>query len=191
MTKLSEHGDLTLMELWSSGDEDAAREFVARNAAKLASLVQRNMAQRFLRRFDPEDVVNSVFRSLFRKAQNGGLPVAENAALRAYVLVVTLNKLRNSVKRESREKNDIRLTISLGDHADNIPEPKHDEAKESLEVICHISESLGPSHVAVLNGTLRNLCDEEISIQMNNISTRSIRRYRQQIFERYLLQESN
>lgn len=188
MSNISEHGDLTLMELWSAGDEDAAREFVNRNSLRLASLVQRNMAQRFLRRFDPEDVVNSVFRSLFRKAQNGGLPVANNTALRAYVLTVTLNKLRNSVKRESREKNDVRLTINIGNLADAIPAPTHDEAMESLEVIFHIAESLGPTHAAVLNGTLRNLSDEEISLQMNNISTRSIRRYRQQIFEKYLLQ---
>lgn len=190
MSAFTNHGDLTLMKLWGEGDQDAAREFVARNGAKLAALVQRNLARRFLRRFDPEDVVNSVFRSLFRKARNGGLPVEDNIALRAYVLTVTLNKLRKSVKRETRGKKDIRLTISLDEQTWHIPEPTHEEAMESLEVIRHLAECLGPSHVAVLNGTLRNLSDEEISIQMNNMSTRSVRRYRQQIFEQYLLQNA-
>lgn len=189
MTALTDHGDLTLMKLWGDGDQDAAREFVARNGSKLAALVQRNLARRFLRRFDPEDVVNSVFRSLFRKARNGGLPVEDNVALRAYVLTVTLNKLRKSVTRETRGKNDIRLTISLDEQTWHIPEPTHEEAKESLEVICRIAESLGPSHVTVLNGILQNIEDEEIAMQLGNFSTRTVRRYRQQIFKGYLLQK--
>jgi RNA polymerase sigma-70 factor (ECF subfamily) len=64
-----------------AGTESAADELDSRYRQRLCALVEREMNQRFRRREDPEDVVQSVFRTFFRRTARGEFTIEHPGAL--------------------------------------------------------------------------------------------------------------
>jgi RNA polymerase sigma factor (sigma-70 family) len=101
---------LNLAERYRRGDEDAARLLFDRYVQRLLELAGSNLPPGVARRFGPEDVVQSVFRSLFRAVKEDRVKLERSGDLWAWLLQVTFNKLRGrsayhlaakrSVKRE-------------------------------------------------------------------------------------------
>ena len=101
---------LTLVERYRRGDEEAARLLFDRYVQRLLELAGSNLPPGVARRFGPEDVVQSVFRSLFRAVKENRVKLERSGDLWAWLLQVTFNKLRGrsayhladkrSVKRE-------------------------------------------------------------------------------------------
>ena len=63
--------DVLLLNRIRSGDEDAALQLYYRYSEKLLKLASRETPQDLATRFDPEDIVQSVFRTFFRRAATG------------------------------------------------------------------------------------------------------------------------
>jgi RNA polymerase sigma factor (sigma-70 family) len=103
---------LNLAERYRRGDEDAARLLFDRYVQRLLALAGSNLPAGVARRFGPEDVVQSVFRSLFRAVKEDRVKLERSGDLWAWLLQVTFNKLRGrsayhlagkrSVKREEQ-----------------------------------------------------------------------------------------
>ena len=60
-----------LIDLWRQGDQDAARRIVDRYIDRLLPLARRHLSQRLASRIDPEDIVQSVFRTFFSRLKEG------------------------------------------------------------------------------------------------------------------------
>ena len=60
-----------LVERWQSGDQSAAKQLFDTYVDRLVALARRRISQRLNSRLDPEDVVQSVFRTFFERAKEG------------------------------------------------------------------------------------------------------------------------
>lgn len=172
-----------LLSQWQNGEEAAAAEFHQRYADKLFSLVKRNLAARFAARFDAEDVVQSVMRTLFRQVRAGSVPPKDSQDLWRFLSTVALNKVRNRVRQESAQKRDVSKTIGDADAIAAIYEPNEHDAVELIDFLEILAKSLEPAVAQVLQMLLDGVTEDDIAEQMN-LTTRTIRRYKNAIFEK-------
>lgn len=175
--------DWLLLEAWRQGDEEAARQFYERYLGQLMSLVQRHIAQRFSSRFDADDVVQSVMRTVFRKAHQGNLLPSDSDELWRLLSVIALNKVRNRVRKESRQKNDASRDVVDVELLNRLSDPLEQDAVETADLIESIAETLAPPVRDTLNKLLEGQDPDDIATSLG-VTTRSVRRYREEIIRR-------
>lgn len=96
-----------LVERWKSGDQSAAQELHRLYSAQLCRLAEQQLDQRLKRRVDGEDVVQSVFRSFFRRTANGEYAIDDSAELWNLLVRITLNKVRDQARHHRAQKRDV------------------------------------------------------------------------------------
>ncbi len=85
-------------------------------------------------RFDPEDVVQSVFRTFFRRATQGFFDVPPGEELWQLLLVIALNKVRAWGKFHRRHKRDVRQTVG-SPFLDDAPSPDDPTSLQILSLV--------------------------------------------------------
>ena len=63
---------IELLNRWREGDERAARALFQNYTARLIALVRSHLSEKLSRRLDPEDVVQSAYRSFLSAREMGG-----------------------------------------------------------------------------------------------------------------------
>jgi DNA-directed RNA polymerase specialized sigma24 family protein len=106
-------GDPTLFRLLREGDPDAAQALYARYAKRLRALVDRRLGPDLSARVDPDDIVQSVFRTFLRGVAERRYRVPEGQDLWGLLLVLALNKVRACGQFHRAAKRDVRLTRPL------------------------------------------------------------------------------
>jgi DNA-directed RNA polymerase specialized sigma24 family protein len=106
-------GDPTLFRLLREGDPDAAQALYARYAKRLRALVDRRLGPDLSSRVDPDDIVQSVFRTFLRGVAERRYQVPEGQDLWGLLLVLALNKVRACGQFHRAAKRDVRLTRPL------------------------------------------------------------------------------
>ena len=91
---LDDPGDRDLLTELRTGSETAATRLYERYARRLLALAQKNTGLDLANRFDPDDIVQSVFGSFFRKAKNGLYDVPDSGNLWPLLLVIAMQKIR-------------------------------------------------------------------------------------------------
>ena len=64
---------------------------------------------------DPDDIVQSVFRTFFRRVNTDQYEVPRGDDLWKLFLVIALNKIRNAAAHHTAAKRDVRQTVHIGD----------------------------------------------------------------------------
>ena len=62
------------------------------------------MSTKLFRRTDPEDAVQSAFRSFFRRAREGAFELRQSGDLWRLLAAITVNKVRRQARKQSAEK---------------------------------------------------------------------------------------
>ncbi len=124
--------DLILLNRFRSGDDDAALQLYYRYADRLFRLASQNTPAELAPRFDPEDIVQSVFRTFFRRAALGQYEAPEGDELWKLLLVMALNKVRSQGAFHRASKRDIRKTQSLPEGANQFDDHNNEIAKNIL-----------------------------------------------------------
>jgi len=101
--------DRELLQRLRGGDEDAAGLLYHRYARRLLAFARARCTGPVLHSVDAEDVVQSVFRSFFRKAALGMYDVPDHEELWKLLMVIALNKLRDALDYNKAAKRDVRL----------------------------------------------------------------------------------
>lgn len=112
---VTEQSDRTLLRRFRSGEGDAATELYLRYAARLQALARMQTGANLSARFDPEDVVQSVFRTFFRRAADGLYDVPPGEQLWQLLLVLALNKVRSLATFHRAQRRDVRRTTGQPD----------------------------------------------------------------------------
>jgi RNA polymerase sigma-70 factor (ECF subfamily) len=99
------------------GDQDGATQLYVRYAPRVRALVKAKSSADLAKRVDPEDIVQSVFRSFFRGVSQGNYNVPDGEELWKLFLVIALNKIRAEGNYHRAAKRDVRLTAG-GDALD-------------------------------------------------------------------------
>lgn len=171
--------DHRLMERLHAGDREAATEIYTRYANRLLGVAQRNTPADLRTRFDPEDVVQSVFRTFFRRAEAGAYAVPEGDDLWKLFLVISLNKIRRLGNFHRSAKRDVtKTTLFVAQSPDELP-----EAQDSVRVLeMTIEEILAecPEHARQMIRLRIEGCDVAEIATRTSRSKRSVERVLQQ-----------
>jgi RNA polymerase sigma-70 factor (ECF subfamily) len=92
------------------GQPDAATELYLRYAERLTALAAGQCAPDLAPRVGPEDIVQSVFRTFFRRVAAGQYDVPEGEDLWRLFLVIALHKIRSIASFHRAAKRDVRAT---------------------------------------------------------------------------------
>jgi RNA polymerase sigma-70 factor, ECF subfamily len=111
--------DRSLIALVRNGDEIAASELYQRYARRLFGLVEKKMGDRLRSQTTPEDIVQSVFRSVFRGVKSGHYDAPLGETLWNLMAIVAVHKLGNAANYLSAQRRD---------HGRNVPLSSLEEA---------------------------------------------------------------
>lgn len=121
--------DHSLLRQFRGGEVDAATELYSRYASRLLELAKRRTGSELGQRVDPEDIVQSVFRTFFRRASEGSYQVPDGSTLWKLLMVIALNKIRSLADYHRALKRDVRRTVGA-------QEPQsRDSEWESLNIL--------------------------------------------------------
>src|SRR4051812_35389205 len=87
-----------LLDRLHAGDQDAAREVHRLYTPRLVALARVQFTPAVLQRADPESVVQSVFRSFFRRERDGQFDLGNWDGLWGLLSVITLRKCANRTR---------------------------------------------------------------------------------------------
>ncbi len=120
MKSTDSSSDRGLLDRLRAGNDEAATQLYVRYAGRLRALAQQRTANDLKSRVDPDDIVQSVFRTFFRRVARGEYSVPEGEELWKLFLVIALNKVRATGKRHHAARRDTRQTTT-GTELDSTP----------------------------------------------------------------------
>lgn len=109
----AEPSDGVLLRRYQNRDLDAATQLYVRYAHRLRKLAQAQCSSSLARKVEPDDIVQSVFGSFFRRAAQGQYNVPDGNELWNLLLVIALNKIRAKGAYYGAAKRDARRTTDL------------------------------------------------------------------------------
>jgi DNA-directed RNA polymerase specialized sigma24 family protein len=133
--------DHTLVRRLQSGEGDAATAIYLRYALRVRQLAAAQLGAGLGRRIDPEDIVQSVFRTFFRRTKGGHYAVPQGEELWKLLLVISLHKIRSTATFHRAAKRDVRQTSSLGER--DVSANAGDDQEGHLILRMVIDEMLG------------------------------------------------
>lgn len=104
-----------------AGNSAAEADLVDRYAKRLLGLARQQLPAWIHQRFDPEDVVQSVYRSFFRRLQDGQFAFDDSLDVWRLLAAMTYCKTRNLVKFHQRRRRDVRRERPLDFEPDISP----------------------------------------------------------------------
>lgn len=179
-----------LMTRLRGGEDDAAREVFVRFTRRLIGLARQHLAGRLAVKVDPEDVVQSAYKSFFVRHRQGELEVGSWDGLWGLLTLITLRKCADRAAYFQTEKRDVarELTAAADGPAptdtlvDRAPQP-HEALllAETVEALFHGIDD--PEERAVLEYSLQGQTAAEISAALGR-AERSVRRLRERARKR-------
>jgi RNA polymerase sigma-70 factor (ECF subfamily) len=110
--------DGSLLRRFRAGQPDAATQLYDRYASKILALAKSNLGKDLRPRLDAEDVLQSVFRTFFRRAGQGEYDLPDGNNLWKLLFVIGLNKIRSKGAHHRADRRDVRTTTT-GDAAES------------------------------------------------------------------------
>ena len=168
-----------VLERWRDGDDEAAEEIYVRYADRLWKLARTQIGQRLGRRFDADDVVQSVFRTFFRRARNDEFAIDQSVALWQLLVKITINKVRGKAKFHKAAIRDIAREIHApGDEL--LPEiladvPETQSAATLLDELDDLLARLKDREVEIVKLCLEGFSTPEIAARVGR-SRSTVRR---------------
>jgi RNA polymerase sigma-70 factor (ECF subfamily) len=180
-----------LLVRWRQGEQQAATELFQRYTARLIALVRARLSDKLAQRLDPEDVVQSAYRSFFSHVRNGRFDLERGGDLWQFLVVVTLHKLHKCLRRNTAQKRDAHREQGLGEgEAGNdlahflSREPSPLEAVALADEVQWVMSRLGPLERSMLELRLQGYNQEEIATRARR-SEITVRRFLKQVKEQF------
>lgn len=183
---------IALLNRYRDGDEHAAGELFERYVYRLMGLARNRLSNRLARRVDPEDVVQSVYRSFFRAAAEGNYELQRSGDLWRLLVAITLNKLRMQARRHNADKRSMKCEESIalspgsfGITPERVAEdPQPEEVAAVSELLEQVMEGMTVQQRKMLELRLQNYKIEEIAVEVG-CSERTVRRLLDQVKQRF------
>ena len=190
MTDARTPTDGSLLVRVQDGSQGAAGELHRRYAQRLIALAKKKTGTDLQAREDAEDIVQSVFGSFFRGAQNGMYAAPDGEELWGLFLVIALNKIRAKGTHHRAAKRDVRRTIheAHGDGDDDGTrfDPPSDDTSATAYlrlVVDEVLEHCPASHRDVMTLRIEGYEIAEIAVKTGR-SKRTVERILQEFRSR-------
>jgi RNA polymerase sigma-70 factor (ECF subfamily) len=179
---------LLLAKLCRDGDKEAARNLFDRYVDRLVALARRRMSQSLASRVDPEDVVQSVFRTFFVRLQDGKFQLHQQDDPCKLLVQITIHKTlrqvayqkaakRNPSAEAGQENTDRQELYAVLDR-----EPTPEEAVIFIDQLEHFMKKLRPDERRILEMRVQGYKNEEICQELK-IYERKVRRLMERVQE--------
>ena len=96
--------DRDLVSNYQAGSESAARDLFDKYCERLMKLAKRRIGQRMASRFDPEDVIQSAFRTFFTRVKNDEFTFEAEDDLIKLLVRLTVRKTLRRIEHHSAAK---------------------------------------------------------------------------------------
>lgn len=180
-----------LIERLRSDEDAAARDVLRRYSHQLIALTRRQFEPRLAHRIDPEDVVQSAFKSFFVRHREGKLRVGDWGNLWGLLALITRRKCADRVEYFRAGRRDVGrespVPETTGGHwepaADREPSPEEVAVlAETVEYLIRVSDE---DERPVLELSLQGYTAAEIALRLGK-ALRTVHRVRERIRERLL-----
>ncbi len=163
-----------LYQRWRAGDERAALELFELYARRLSALAQSQISARLARRIDGEDVVQSVFRTFFRRGERDEFRIESGVDLWRLLVKITIAKARTQAGRHTSEKRDIASELASQDAKDTPDwlleamdrDPGPEQAVETVDLIEAVLRGLPETHGQILGMRLAGHGSSDIAKEL-------------------------
>lgn len=171
-----------LVERWRDGDEEAAGIIYSRYIQRMMRVVGGKIPDSMRARVHPEDVVQSVFRTVFRRMQNGEFTFSDDDDLWKLLVTVALNKARKQTTKNlaarrsiNRETQLSELTVdeSLLQHLSG--QPNISDVVAFRETLDGVLAQLDETGANIVQLRLEGFTQDEIAARLG-ITDRTVRR---------------
>lgn len=176
---LHDVSDRSLIRRLRTGSQDAATQLYLRYAKRLQLLSQAKCSRDLAVRVDPEDIVQSVFRTFFRRVEKGDYDVPDGEDLWKLFLVIGLNKIQTKGAFHRAAKRDVRASVG-GAELDQAAEESDATSLSILQMsIDEALAELSPSHREIIQLRIEGHEVAEIAERIGR-SKRSVERILQE-----------
>lgn len=124
------------------GDSEATDELFAHYAQRLSRLAEQHLSRKVSGRVEGEDVVLSVFRTLFRRSAEGKFQIDSRAQLWRLLVKITVHKARMQGRRHTAAMR-------------HVGAEQHDDNGEWIEAL--VDHEPGPEEIVILNDQIEDL----------------------------------
>jgi RNA polymerase sigma-70 factor (ECF subfamily) len=173
---------------WSTGDEDAARQLFDLYAEQLVLLARKRISQRLASRIDAEDIVQSSFRTFFRRCEEGQFTFKDPDDVCKLLARITIHKTFRQIAFHKRAKRDATAEAPHGDEAQDVLlklvtcDPSPEEAAIFLDQLEHFFSQLGAEKLRILQMRMEGYSNVEIAAALG-ITDRTLRRRMEEVRE--------
>jgi RNA polymerase sigma-70 factor (ECF subfamily) len=167
------------------GEDAAYAEFWERYGKRLHGIAQNKFPTALKRRLEPEDLVQSVCRSFFRRATAGQLELSHAESLWRLLCAITLNKIKMKLRFHYAQRRDVTRESDMtneprGSDSDAPFEPADtgqspDAALMFAEQLQHVMSMLDAAEQEILQLKLEEFNNDEIAAKVGR-SERTVRR---------------
>lgn len=184
--------DQHLVERCRAGSESAAAELFNRYVSRLLGVARRRIGERMNSRLDPEDVVQSVFRTFFSRLKNEQFEIVDDDDLSKLLVRITLHKTLRQIAYHRAARRDPNQEAPQGEVSRNdifqamTREPTPETVVTFIDQLDHFLKRLSPEDQQILTLRLQGNSTDEIAAQLNTYD-RKIRRVLERV--RALAQE--
>jgi RNA polymerase sigma-70 factor, ECF subfamily len=172
----------------SDANANAARARFEQFTRRLIGLARYHLDTRLLHKIDPEDVVQSAYKSFFLRYGDGMLAAEGWDGLWGLLTCITLRKCSERVRNLHAECRDIaRETTGVPGPGGAAPwhdavsrEPTPEEAAVLAETVEHVLRGLDDDERSIFELSLQGFSTQEICTQLGR-AERSVRRLRERV----------
>ena len=172
--------DADLMNRYQLGDRDAATEIYGRYAQRLVYLTKKQSSEQLSTKVDPDEIVQSVFRTFFRRASDGHYHLPDGDELWRLFLVISLNKIRKKSQYFHAAKRDVARTESIRDTGLNTESSPEEVLRITIDELVAM---LPMEHQGVIRDRIQGFEVAEIAVR-NGVSRRTTERILQSFRQR-------
>jgi RNA polymerase sigma factor (sigma-70 family) len=182
---------IDVMARLRAGDEAAAHEIFQRFVGKLVQLARRQFDAVLRGKVDPEDVVQSAYKSFFLRHSAGKVEVQDWGNLWGLLTVITLRKCLDRVEYHHAERRDVQREAAAQPGAAGAEpwweavacEPTPQEAAVLAETVEQLVRGLEEDERPILEMSLQGYTTQEICERLG-LAARSVRRLRERVRKR-------
>jgi RNA polymerase sigma-70 factor (ECF subfamily) len=169
-----------LMGHLRSGSPDAAAAIFSLSEKRLLALARKNLDSRFRRKLDPDDIVQSVYKSFFAGCADGEFNFESWDSIWATLALMTVRKCRNMIEHLRAARRDVSREDAcyrswLAASAPDVQQPTPSEVIMLAESVDRLTSGVDKRQREVISLTLQGFSVAEISSMLGR-AERSVRR---------------
>lgn len=157
-----------LLKDYVDGNRDAATEIYNKYVSRLIALARKKISPKLNPRFDAEDVVQSAYRSFFRKAKDEKIVLTRSGDLWRVLASFTFYKTLKRIEQETGDGNhpdmEVRGSVWLSGAIQEEPPPE--QVSTVLEILQLYMDRLSPRDRLILELRLQGESTVEIAEEL-------------------------